>query len=129
MNPEALADFTYQLEVLTLSFLVLSLAVLSFGLVVFLVYLWNRYREREEKSLEYVMLQVAVPRNNEVKIDAAEQMFASFASLRKSGWFSQFKPQTQIAFEIVARPGDIRFRLRSTIFFPKPGLSSLRVYD
>ena len=109
MNPEALADFTYQLEVLTLSFLVLSLAVLSFGLVVFLVYLWNRYREREEKSLEYVMLQVAVPRNNEVKIDAAEQMFASFASLRKSGWFSQFKPQTQIAFEIVARPGDIRF--------------------
>src|SRR3989344_3832669 len=85
MNPEAIADLTYQLEVLTLSFLVLSLAVLSFGLVVFLVYLWNRYREREEKSLEYVMLQVAVPRNNEVKIDAAEQMFASFASLRKSG--------------------------------------------
>ena len=38
-------------------------------------------RKREARSLDSVLLQIAVPRNNEVKIDAAQQMFSSLYSL------------------------------------------------
>ncbi len=76
------------------------------GYILFLIY---KYREREEESLNSVLLQVAMPRDNEIKIDAAEQMFASLASIRKGGRFSFLKPQPHISFEIVGIPGDIRF--------------------
>ncbi len=106
---DTLLDFVYRLEVfgITLVFLAIILAGLAmFGYVVFL--LW-KYRDREERSLEYVLLQVAVPRDNEIKIDAAEQMFSSLASLRKGGYWSFLKPQVHLTFEIVARQEDIRF--------------------
>ncbi len=74
----------------------------------FFVILW-RNRNREKRSLEYSLLQVAVPRDNEVKIDSAEQFIASLASLRKGGFSSYLKPQDHFSFEIVATPGDIRF--------------------
>jgi hypothetical protein len=71
--------------------------------------IWFRYRQREEQSLKFVLLQVAVPRDNEVKIDAAEQMFASLYSLKKGGRFSFLRPQDHLSFEVVALPEDIRF--------------------
>jgi len=76
------------------------------GAVIFIVF---KYRDREKRSLDFVLLQIAVPRNNEIKIDAAEQVFASLASLRKGGMFSFLSPQDHFSFEIVGRPGDIRF--------------------
>ncbi|MBI1919045.1 DUF87 domain-containing protein, partial [Candidatus Microgenomates bacterium] len=75
----------------------------------FLLVAWTRGRGREKKSLNSVTLQVAVPRENEVKIDAAEQMFSSFASFRKGGMLSLFKAQDHLTFEIVGTPQDIRF--------------------
>ena len=90
--------------------------LITFCLVVFLgVFLgeafvvWYRNRDREEKSLKYVLLQVAVPRDNEIKIDAAEQMISSFASLYKGGKLSFLKLQDHLSFEIVGLPEDIRF--------------------
>lgn len=71
--------------------------------------LWLIYRNREEESLGSVLLQIAVPRDNEIKIDAAEQMFASLVALRGSGKFENFKPKPHLSFEIVGMPGDIRF--------------------
>lgn len=71
--------------------------------------LWQRNKDRESESLRSVLLQVSVPRDNETKIDAAEQLFASFAALRKGGRFSFLKPQPHLSFEIVGMPGDIRF--------------------
>jgi hypothetical protein len=76
------------------------------GVVIFL--LW-KYRNREAHSLEYVTLQVAVPRDNEIKIDAAEQMFSSLHSIHHGGFWSFLKPAEHISFEIVARREDIRF--------------------
>ena len=70
---------------------------------------WYRYRDREQKSLESVLMQVAVPRDNEVKIHAAEQMFAALSSIAKSGFKSKFNAQDHFAFEIVALKEDIRF--------------------
>jgi hypothetical protein len=68
-----------------------------------------RYRGREEASIDSVLLQVGVPRGNEIKIDAMEQLFASLASIKKGGFRQRFSHQPAISFEIVAKPEDIRF--------------------
>ena len=74
--------------------------------------LWFRNRNRESISLNSTLLQVTVPRDNEIKIDAAEQLFSSLASIRRI-WSGDrlafFKPQPHVSFEIVGLPGDIRF--------------------
>lgn len=94
----------------------LFLVFLFFGFLVslgallgYLVFVFFKHRNREERSLDSVLLQVAVPRDNEVKIDAAEQMFASLYAVKKGGWKQRFDVQDAISFEIVAKKEDIRF--------------------
>lgn len=70
---------------------------------------WWRHRKREEYSLGFVLMEVKVPRDNETKVDVAEQMFASLYTLHKTGLGQFFKPQDHFAFEIVALKEDIRF--------------------
>lgn len=76
------------------------------GVFLFTVFKW---RGREERSLNSVLLQVAVTRGNEIKIDAMEQLFSSLYSLKKGGWKQKYSVQPTISFEIVARLEDIRF--------------------
>lgn len=71
--------------------------------------LWFRNRNREEYSLSFVTLEVALPKDNEIKIDAAEQMFASLYSVKNEEWFSFLQSEHAISFEIVGRREDIRF--------------------
>ncbi len=85
------------------------MASIGLTIIAYIFVLWWRHREREEKSLKYVLLQVSVPFDNETKIDAAEQMFASLYSIKKGGWFKFLKVQPHISFEIVAKNEDIRF--------------------
>ncbi len=94
-----------------LSVIILSTVGIGFLLIFggYLLFLYYKYRDREKISLESTLLLVALPRDNEIKIDAAEQMFAGFASIRKSGRFAFLNPQPHISFEIVGTPGDIRF--------------------
>ena len=54
-------------------------------------------------------LEVRLPKENEIKIDAAEQMFASFSSLKKSGMWSFLDLDDVVSFEIIGRQSDIRF--------------------
>ena len=92
-------------------------AALLFIVMFFAIYLWvawYRQKDREEKSLQMVCLQVAVPRDNEIKTDAMEQIFNSLYSIKKGslgpfGWFTFLQSQPHISFEIVARKEDIRF--------------------
>jgi len=107
--PESALDSIYQLEVLGISLAIILLIIGGFALLGYIVFLLWKYRDREERSLEYVLLQIAVPRENEIKIDAAEQMFSSLYSIYKSGFWSFLKPQQHLSFEIVARQEDIRF--------------------
>jgi len=86
--------------------------LICLGIFVFLGYLlfiWWRERNREERSLNMVLLQVVLPRDNEIKIDAAEQLFQSLYSLKKGGHFSFLKPQAYFSLEVVGRSEDIRF--------------------
>jgi len=87
-----------------LGFLAFFLAFLGF-----IVFTFFRWRGREKDSVDSVLLRVLVPRTNEVKIDAMEQVFASLFSIKKGGWKQKFSFQPSIGFEIVAREGYINF--------------------
>ncbi len=98
-------DYTSILLVIVLiSFLIFLAVGLGYS-----VFIYFRNRDREKKSIDSVLLQVALPRNNEAKIDVMEQLFAGFYSIKKGGWKQKFSVQPAISFEIVARREDIRF--------------------
>src|SRR5690348_14096252 len=64
--------------------------------------LWIRNRKRESTSLNSTLLQITVPRDNDIKIDAAEQLFSSLASIRRvwsSDKWAYFKAQPHLSFE------------------------------
>lgn len=96
---------------ISLIIIIIAMAfVAAFGWGLYwVIVLWLRHRTRESDSLNSVLLQITVPQDNETKIDAAQQMFASLASIRGSGKFENYKPQPHLSFEIVGMPGDIRF--------------------
>ncbi len=98
-------DFNLIIAVLFLVVLLIFILVVT-GYVGFTLF---KNRGREEKSIDSVYLQVSVPRNNEVKIDAMEQLFSSLYSIKKGGWKQKFAIQPAISFEIVARDEDIKF--------------------
>ena len=87
------------------------LTIVFFGLVIlgFIGFTFLRWRGREELSIDSALLLVRVPRNNEIKIDAMDQLFASLYSIKKGGWKQRFSFQPGISFEIVAKNEDIRF--------------------
>ncbi len=91
--------------------ILLGLTLLGTTVVGFwmLFVIWLRNRNREEVSLNFVLLEIAVPKDNEVKIDAVEQMFASLFSLKKGGFWQKFESQQHLSLEIVGRKEDIRF--------------------
>ena len=105
------------LLILILTVVALFVAVAFIGfLIYFYPYFKNlyKYREREKYSLGFILLQITVPKANEVKIDAAEQFISALYSIKVGaggflGLFKDLKPQPHIAFEIVALPESIRF--------------------
>lgn len=106
---EQFLDLTYRLHVFTISLLLMVFFLAGLAGLAYLAFLLWKYRDREKRSLEYVLLQVAVPRDNEIKIDAAEQLFSSLHSIAHGGFWSFLKPQEHLSFEIVAKREDIRF--------------------
>ncbi len=107
MDP--VSPFTNILITLILFILAFLLFFSLFAGILWYVLLQIRNKDREEKSLNSVLLEVTVPRNNEVKIDAMEQLISSLSSIKKSGFAMRFKSQPTISLEIVGRHEDIRF--------------------
>ncbi|HYD34928.1 MAG TPA: DUF87 domain-containing protein [Vitreimonas sp.] len=85
------------------------LALVLIGALCYVLFQFYRHRNREEYALDFVTLMVRLPKDNEIKIDAAEQMFAGLYSLKKTGWFSWFKNEEVFSFEIVALKEKIAF--------------------
>lgn len=106
MSPDVIASF---LVSLFLAVLLLVLIGVTFFGIGFLGLLWLKSRGREAESLNTTLLQVAMPRDNEVKIDAAEQLFSSLVSIGKDSGFMDRKAGPHLSFEIVGSVGDIRF--------------------
>ncbi|HJY98450.1 MAG TPA: type IV secretion system DNA-binding domain-containing protein [Patescibacteria group bacterium] len=92
-------------------FTAIFIAIVIFGLVAlgYALFIFFKNRGREAASIDSVLLQVGVPRNNEFKIDVMEQLFASLYSIKKGGWKQKFNLQPAVSFEIVAKQEDIRF--------------------
>lgn len=98
-----------QANVIVLRFF--TIFILS-AIVAFLIYLLGVFiknRRREKYALNFVTLLVKLPKSNEIKIDAAEQMFAGLYSLKKVGALSFLEPEETIGFEIVGMKEDIAF--------------------
>lgn len=93
--------------------IVILMLIAAILLVFFLMFvLWFRHKDREKESLKMETLLVAVPQDNEVKIDAMEQIISSLSSLYKGGkfkWMDKFMYQPCISFEIIGTCKDIRF--------------------
>lgn len=101
----------FDLVLRSLGFLGIALFVLVLiaAGVGYLWVVWMRNKDREQRSLDFVLLSVSVPRDNEIKIDAAEQMFASLYSIYKGSTFSFLTTQDHFSLEIVALPEEIKF--------------------
>jgi len=98
-------DFTSVFLLLIFS----TVVVFSLAGLAYVAFTFFKFRKREERSIDSVLLQVGVPRGNEIKIDAMEQLFASLYSIKKGGWKQKFSVQPAVSFEIVAKKEDIRF--------------------
>ena len=83
--------------------------VLLVALFLILLSILIKNAKRERYALDFVTLLVKLPKANEIKIDAAEQMFTGLYSLKKGGLFSFLKPEDVIGFEIVGQKEDIAF--------------------
>ncbi len=97
------------LNLIILGILFLAILVIVLAGVGFIAFIHYKNRNREERSLKSVLLEVAVAQGNDIKIDAMEQFFSSLNSLKKGGWKQRYDVQPVVSFEIVARQEDIRF--------------------
>jgi hypothetical protein len=103
--------FLQTLDLNLIIFTVISAGVgaIILTIVGYIAFALFKHRGREERSLDSVLLEIAVPRGNEIKIDAMEQLFAGLYSIKKGGWKQRFSAQPTISFELVARQEDIHF--------------------
>lgn len=98
---------------LILTFVIFASLVVTLGIgaiVFYIVVITTRLRKREAQSLKMVTFEVKLPKDNDIKIDAAEQLFSSFAGLsRKKGWEGLWEVGDAVAFEIVGTKGKVGF--------------------
>ena len=67
--------------------ILLLLALLAvFG---YMFFQWLKHRRRENYALNFVTLLVRLPRDNEIKIDAAEQMFTGLMNCSGPDFLSE----------------------------------------
>ena len=95
VNTDFLNKFVFDINLIFSTLILLTVIVVLSVILFKALIIWYKNRKREEKSLKFVLLQVAVPRDNEIKIDAAEQMLTALSSVRKGGKFSFLKLQDQ----------------------------------
>ncbi len=108
MNEQSQAFLSQANSVFLSVFLVLTLVVVLV-VTIYLLAVLIKNRHRENYVLNFVTLLVELPKSNEIKIDAAEQMFAGLYSLKKRGFFAFLKPEETIGFEITSMKEDIAF--------------------
>jgi hypothetical protein len=106
------ADFLNQISLFFMNMFLVILLLVALFFLGYLFFQWFKHRKRESYSLDFVTLLVRLPKDNEIKIDAAEQMFAGLYSLKKQGFFSFLQPEEMISFELVGLKEVIAFYVR-----------------
>jgi len=92
-----------------LAFIAAAFAGVLTFIFVYLIIIYFRLKKREKTSLETITVEIRLPKDNEIKIDAAEQMFTSLSSLKKSGIMSFLDIEDVVGFEIVGKKAEIKF--------------------
>lgn len=92
---------------------------ITFGIVLIAliigVYFYVRkklvHKDRNEKAMDGVLMEVRVLRDNETEVGVAEQMFANIYGIggKGDGLAENFTVNNAVSFEIVGLPGEIRF--------------------
>ena len=109
MNPQAQVIFA-QLTAIGIALLVIIGAILLVAGLAYSLLQWFKHRDREEYALNFMTLLIRLPRDSEVKIDAAEQMFSSLYSIKTGNWLtSLWSVGDFFSFEIVALKEEIGF--------------------
>jgi len=101
-----------QVNTVLMSLLIIVLVAVLLGFFGWAFLMWWKWRDREAKSLKLITLLVAVPQDNEVKIDAGEQIINSIASLYKSTkikFLQLLIAQPSVSLEIIGTHDDIKF--------------------
>ena len=98
-----------EMDVILIFLAIFSMFIFVCAVAAYFIFTHIKHRNREEESIDSVLLQVAVHKNNEIKIDAMEQLFSALSSIKEGGWKQKYKTQPTISFEIVAKKEDIRF--------------------
>jgi len=106
-------DFIFQqIGSVLLSLLIVMVVLAILAVLGFVLFMWWKWKDREERSLKLITLLVAVPQDNEVKIDATEQIINSITSLYKSAKikiFQELIAQPCVSLEIIGNHDDIKF--------------------
>ncbi len=107
---------TLDISIIIERFVIFSIALFAFfvafgfSMVFFYVLsVFLKFKKREKISLGMSTIEVMVSKDNEVKIDAAAQMFGALTALKKGGWLSFLDVDDLVAFEVVAKEAEIRF--------------------
>lgn len=102
---------SFDISTIIIFLIVLSLAICA-AIVFFVIYFRNlKERVLESKGLNLVYYEVKLPKNNEVEIKAAEQMFTGFVGIgeKLKGIKKYLGARTFISFEVVAFKESIKF--------------------
>ena len=75
MNQEIIDQLPKLATTIGIILLVVGVIILALIGLGWLLMQWYRHKDREKTSLESVLLQVAVPRDNEIKIDVFSFVF------------------------------------------------------
>src|SRR5579884_336767 len=93
-------DFMFQaIMTLLIGVAITGVFAMVLAAIGYILFLWNKFKHREHESLHSTLLQIALPRDNEIKIDAAEQLFASLSSIAHHSRFSFLHMQHHLSFE------------------------------
>lgn len=90
-------------------FAIIIVIIVALFLILYISFKFFKNRNRETYSLNFQTLLVRLPKDNEIKIDAAEQMFSGLYSLKHYGFSSFFQNEDLFSIEIVALKEDIAF--------------------
>ena len=71
MTDDFLSQFLAGFEDFSINLIIIVFIGLLFAVLGYILFLWYIYRKRERMSLDFVLLQVSIPKDNEVKIDGS----------------------------------------------------------
>jgi hypothetical protein len=98
-------------EIFTYFWLIAYFIILIGFLIGLLLAFLSIKRGRSEKLHQYdlTFLEIKLPRDNEVEIEAAEHLFSNLAGLKKSFFKRLFTGRYRVSFEIVSKSEGINF--------------------